>query len=334
MFDHNKHASRKYIDLIHRASSEWANWKPSIRIKVGSFGTVDKKTGELLVEGNIYDECNIPLLAALCPGFDLANHKPVETESKGYMEICSAEVKQLELSLDGSCELPLALSEASIKKEWHFPQRQSSALLVVYAPCHRHMPPDALRVLANLCTFPAFKDRCLVTSVTSCPAYSLHLCDKSGGKVKVELGSKVLIPHSPVSAGGNCGFKWNTITQTSLSREEAHPEGHSIYDPLFTLKRFPKRNFLTRSHSPSSLHMGAFFVSPDVSPISPASSTSSTSLTSSYSDSETDVEIEWDNAKEPWLELDDDGEELPSEDLQPVDHQRLGPLLRIQTADI
>jgi hypothetical protein len=80
-------SQRKFVDLIKEADSRWPNWDPPKIILVmrfhfrlivlslhnhthnqaGEFGTIDKKTGEWLTEGNIYTHPDIKSLADQYP---------------------------------------------------------------------------------------------------------------------------------------------------------------------------------------------------------------------------------------------------------------------------
>ncbi|KAH9046202.1 hypothetical protein EDB84DRAFT_1467214, partial [Lactarius hengduanensis] len=62
-------AQRKFIDLINEATFKWANWDPPRVIQIGDFGTIDKKSGELKVEGNIFTHPEIWHIAQDYPAF-------------------------------------------------------------------------------------------------------------------------------------------------------------------------------------------------------------------------------------------------------------------------
>lgn len=99
-----ENAQRKYIDLIKEVSSKWANWDPPKRVRVsllhhdnattlkwsfysqaGDFGTVNRKTGEFLVEGNIYTHHDIKPIAQQYP--------PVEAPETDEYQIHSYHVR-------------------------------------------------------------------------------------------------------------------------------------------------------------------------------------------------------------------------------------------------
>ncbi len=117
LFRTRENAQRKYIDLIQRVAAKWPNWDPPRNIRVsialpqplvcfsalstsppsppflsqrkqpGDFGTVNKKTGELIVEGNIYTHPDIAQIAR--------HHRPIRTAEVDHYQINSFEVRDL-----------------------------------------------------------------------------------------------------------------------------------------------------------------------------------------------------------------------------------------------
>ena len=113
LFRTRENAQRKYIDLIKRAAAKWPNWDPprSIRVSImssqplvcyerltslvpqqnlGDFGTINKKTGALTVEGNIYTHPDIAQIAC--------QHRPIQTAEVDHYQINSFEVRQLDVN--------------------------------------------------------------------------------------------------------------------------------------------------------------------------------------------------------------------------------------------
>ena len=107
-FRTKENAQRKYIDLIKEAAAKWPNWDPPRNIRVsiiapwsisfrlsacplpqqkqpGDFGTVNKKTGGLNVEGNIYYHPNIAPIAY--------KYLPIEGAVVDHYQINSFEVR-------------------------------------------------------------------------------------------------------------------------------------------------------------------------------------------------------------------------------------------------
>ena len=58
----------------------------------GDFGTVNKKTGELIVEGNIYTHPDIAQIAS--------QHRPIRAAEVDHYHINSFEVRQLGVNAD------------------------------------------------------------------------------------------------------------------------------------------------------------------------------------------------------------------------------------------
>lgn len=102
----HKTTQRKYIDLIKGSSEKWVNWlaPKNIRVSTGSpclscsgpfdqastnqagdFGTVDRITGELFVEGNIYTHGDIANIAMKYPASGCAEDDLFEVHSKGVL---------------------------------------------------------------------------------------------------------------------------------------------------------------------------------------------------------------------------------------------------------
>jgi hypothetical protein len=114
LFRSRENAQRKYIDLIKRAAAKCPNWDPPRNIRVstasppqplvsfsalsaclpqpGDFGTVNKKTGELIVEGNIYTHPDIAQIAC--------QHRPIRAAEVDHYHINSFEVRQLGVNVD------------------------------------------------------------------------------------------------------------------------------------------------------------------------------------------------------------------------------------------
>ena len=108
-------AQRKFIDLINEATFKWANWDPpkviqvspsspiiavhrsaqvptSHLLQIGDFGVIDKKTGELKIEGNIFTHPETKHVAQDFPAY-------VAPETDLY-QIHSEQVKRLDVKAD------------------------------------------------------------------------------------------------------------------------------------------------------------------------------------------------------------------------------------------
>ena len=109
----NHSTSRKFIDLIYKASNKWANWNPPYEIKVrvsvsylridyrtlqvGDYGRPDKQTGQFNREGNIYDDMHIYEDASIA-GL-VKDHPPQLAAREEVYIAASKEVKRGDLKL-------------------------------------------------------------------------------------------------------------------------------------------------------------------------------------------------------------------------------------------
>ncbi|KAG0706990.1 hypothetical protein DFH29DRAFT_995570 [Suillus ampliporus] len=194
-------ASRKFIDLIRQTSSKWANWDSSSKIKMGDYGMIDGKTGELQVEGKIYDEAFQELLNKQCLTINLSDSscKPTKGPVEDDIVISSMRVKNGEFLLKPEVILNLILEANELK------------------------------------------DKYLVASTFTCPAYYLYLSNKSAERVALAL----------VAAAGGDFMGWWTDTQTTFLRKECDKSGQYRCKPLYTLERrgdWFRRLFRTRNY--------------------------------------------------------------------------------------
>ncbi|KAF9220623.1 hypothetical protein BS17DRAFT_797611 [Gyrodon lividus] len=235
---------RKYVDLIHQTSSKWANWDPPIPVEVGAYGTIHPGTGELIVEGNIYDPEFQEELDKVNGKFKIADHPPSEGGIEGDYIIASAGARSINFSLEPQVGFA-GIASASLKGQWQFQKRQRDALLVMYKPRQKYIPSKV--ILDHLYKVPKLQGKCLVTSVHVCPAFSMYLSNKSGEKISLALAAQAPVAAAAaVTAGGDVGFDWWADTQATLLRKACDKNGTYRYTPLYALKRpipFHKRLF-------------------------------------------------------------------------------------------
>lgn len=228
-------ASRKFIDLIFQSSSKWANWDPPIPIKVGDYGTIDRKTGVLIVKGNIYDETFQESLTQQGLMINLSSCQPVKGAVEGDMIMSSIGVKTGEISLTPQVSA-LDLASASINAEFQFQEGRRGAVLVMHKPQQEYIPQG--RVLSIIHEARELKDKYIVSSTFTCPGFYLYLSNKSGEKVKLALTANAPVAAAiGVSAGGGASVDWWTDTQAALLRKAFDQAGQYRYTPLFDLKR-------------------------------------------------------------------------------------------------
>ncbi|KAH7925720.1 hypothetical protein BV22DRAFT_1064371 [Leucogyrophana mollusca] len=230
-----KFASRKYVDLIRQTTAKWANWDPAIPVRVGNYGEINTETGELDVEGNIYDENFKKIFKQYHPDMDLDEHKPKVDKPDEDFVVSSVGVRRRDLT--AGPEFGMAgIANVSLKGEWQFATGRRGALLIMHKPRQTYLPPG--EVLEPLYKVPELKDKYIVTSAFSCPAYFIYLSDKSGEKVALALVANGPIPSAPgVTAGGELGLDWWTDTQASFVRKACSKNGEYSFTPLYALKR-------------------------------------------------------------------------------------------------
>ena len=103
---------RRFIDLIKDVSAaRWPNWDPGTKLNVGivgsvpvfgltvspqeqagDFGTVDKKTGKLKIEGNIYTHDAIKEIAK--------EYMAVQGAALDYFQIQSYQMDAIDMGID------------------------------------------------------------------------------------------------------------------------------------------------------------------------------------------------------------------------------------------
>ncbi|KAH7923113.1 hypothetical protein BV22DRAFT_1106266 [Leucogyrophana mollusca] len=279
-----KFASRKYVDLIRQTTAKWANWDPPIPIKVGDYGEVNLETGGLDVQGNIYDEHFKEIFEQYQPDMDLDNHKPKVGEPDKDFVASSIGVRRKDLKVGPELDVP-GIANAPLKGEWQFATGMRGALLIMHKPRQTYIPPG--EVLEHLYKVPDLQNKYLVTSVFSCPAYSIYLSDKSGEKVALALVANGPTPSADsapgATGGGESSLDWWTDTQASLLRKASSKNGEYSFTPLYALKC-------------KVAPMGRLYRD---SPIPPPSG-----------------DDYWVDPHQPWEPLDQDGEEDPVYDNQ------------------
>lgn len=216
-------AARKFVDLIRQSTAKWANWDPPIPIQVGAYGRLNTETGELDIEGNIYDPEFQVYLDKVDGKLKLADF-PAET---GAVEddfiVCTMGVRQNDLKVDGEIGIP-GFGQASIKGEWQFQRGKRGALLIMHNPRQEYVPRG--KILEALYKVPELKDMHIVNCIFKCPAYTIYLSDKSGEKISLAL--------TP-SGSPNEPQQWWSDTNASLLRKGQHKD--YMFTPLYGLKR-------------------------------------------------------------------------------------------------
>ncbi|KAG2346098.1 hypothetical protein BDR05DRAFT_878756 [Suillus weaverae] len=232
-------ASRRFIDLIYQATSKWANWDPPIEIKVGDYGKIDKETGGLDVEGNIYDPAFQTSLNK--QGLNINLSEPSCQPQTGGVDddiiISSSGVKQGDLLVKPEVSL-LNLASASFKVEFQFQEGKRGAVLAMHKPQQESIPRGKVLTLVHKAV--ELHDKYLVTSRLTCPAYWIYLSNKSGERIALALTASAPIPAAVgLTAGGTASMDWWTDAQAAFIRKAVDKTGQYRYTPLYTLKHRP-----------------------------------------------------------------------------------------------
>ncbi|KIJ66087.1 hypothetical protein HYDPIDRAFT_174797 [Hydnomerulius pinastri MD-312] len=225
--------ARKFIDLVLKLTDKWVNWDPPIPIKVGDYGTVNAETGELNVDGNIYDLEFQEHLDDQSFNFKLSEHKPVYGAPEQDFIVSSTGVKKGDLSVNHMVGIP-DVASASIKGQWHFQKGKRGVLVIAHQPRQQYIPKDVMSKLAKV---TLLKGKSVVTSVLACPAYLLYLSNKTGETISVALqGSTPVLGAAGVTVTTGSSFEWHTDCDTAFLRRACSRTGEPCFTPIFALK--------------------------------------------------------------------------------------------------
>ncbi|KAJ8591275.1 hypothetical protein M405DRAFT_765127 [Rhizopogon salebrosus TDB-379] len=239
------HAQRKFVELIYNRTGKYANWDPPSEIRVGSYGKIEAKTGNLIVEGSIYDDSFRENLVHA--GIDIKNgeHLAEDCPDETDFMACSKNVKKLEVNLESTAEVP-GFGNASIKGTWEFKKGTTGAVLLMHNPRIKGISAD---VLGKLSKIELLKQVHLVIRVFYCPAYSMYLSDKSGEKIAIALLGSAAVAGAPdIIADGVANMSWWSNTQSGLSRRGCKTE--HCFTPLYDLKHVRYERHRRASPSP------------------------------------------------------------------------------------
>jgi hypothetical protein len=238
-----KYESRKFIDLIQRATSKWANWDPPKKIEVGDYGTIVNETGEFDWEGNIYHpyfqeqlksskyKFNIDLAdPALCP------HEQEARDDHFVVKSWGVTTKEANISAEGAVP---GVVDVALKLDLQFDGNKPAAVLVMYKPRYRSLPNDE-RIIKLIKSMPdILKGKYIVTEVISCAAYMMRMSNQKTEKFSVTLKAVGPVAQA-INAGGAGGFTWSSEAACDLSRQGCDMTAE--YMPLYRLKQ-PRHKF-------------------------------------------------------------------------------------------
>ncbi|KAJ4490675.1 hypothetical protein J3R30DRAFT_120841 [Lentinula aciculospora] len=220
--------SRKFIDLLLQVTNnKWANIDANKEIKVGDFGRIDRATGELIVEGNLYQH---PKTRSVMEDY------PIEiTATTDFERYLSKGVRELGLSPSVNAGLQ-PFADLGFEGKWEF-SRNRGALLILIAPRISTMQGFPTETVVEKRFKRILKDRVFCTDVVSCPAFCLYLGNKTEHVFELSFKADVPIPAAPgVTAGGGIGTNWKFSNASGLLKKGRDDRGEYVYHPLYTLK--------------------------------------------------------------------------------------------------
>jgi len=228
------YTSRKYVDLILKASSKWATLEPFNRkIAPGDYGKIDPETGEFEYHGNIYT--NRDILDRI-PDLNTADkYKPVVSDKIEKWVITGVSTRQVDGEFSPNVNLG-SIAQASINVQFSFKRGARGAFLVMYRPHSIDLPKDVL--LHKLHGLSALKGMYLVSNIVTCPAYSLYLSNRDADKVGVAfVGSLPLAVVPGLSGGAGISVGWVSESKSGYYQDAYDIEGEPKYTPLIGLKQ-------------------------------------------------------------------------------------------------
>ncbi|KAI9438426.1 hypothetical protein BJY52DRAFT_1129605, partial [Lactarius psammicola] len=213
-------AQRKFIDLIKEASFKWANWDPLKVIQIGDFGTIDKKTGELRVEGNVFTHPEIKHIAQDYPAYVAP-----ETDLN---QIHSLQVRRLGIQADvGGSDSP-ADEGVIYKTRWQFNSKRG-AILLMHRPRLICVPDGFFYEKFDL---PILKRKVVVKQVYNCPGFYMYLSNEASEQVSVTLRTNAF-PFTGASTEQGLTVGWSADGSTGVSQHAFRQD--AVYTPLFHL---------------------------------------------------------------------------------------------------
>jgi len=229
LFRSRENAQRKYIDLIKKAAAKWPNWDPPRNIRPGDLGTINKETGELIVEGNIYTHPDIAQIAR--------QHRPIRTAEVDHYHINSFEVRQLDVNADVRAEIP-NVQGIVFKSQWVFNNKRG-AILLMHKPRMTHVPDEFFLASLHL---SILKGKYVVSQVWNCPGYYMYLSNRSNEQVTVNLRTNLTHPTAPgINVNPSVTFSWSAEGCTGVRQYGYQTD--AVYTPLFCLRSVRKPMF-------------------------------------------------------------------------------------------
>ncbi|KAG1743904.1 hypothetical protein EDB19DRAFT_1827269 [Suillus lakei] len=231
----NSHAQRKFIELIFDRTGKYPNWDPPSEIPVGSYGRIDKATGNLIPQGSIYSDDFKQRLVDAGINLESGEHLPEDCPEESEFTTWSKNVKRIETNVDSQVGVP-EITTAAIKGTWQVKKGTTGAVLLMNNPRMKRITSDVLGKLASIRLLQSMH---LVTKAFYCPAFSMYLSDTSSASIVAPVGT----------VDAMATMRWWSDTQTGLARNGCKTE--HCYTPLYELLHV--RHPRNRRTSPSPI---------------------------------------------------------------------------------
>ncbi|CAE6470960.1 unnamed protein product [Rhizoctonia solani] len=229
-------SSRKYVDLIFKASGKYGNWDPPHTVEVGDWGEINRSTGNFVREGNIFrdDQCK-PLLSEISSTEFVRKGNPedvVRITAGTNVELKS----DLYTGIGTTGEMGVRVQGA-----WEFTPQNRAALLTVTDPYSNYL--EAGIIFPKLRKLRKLDGKAIVTEALHCPAYALLLTDKGkGGKASISLYTGISEAGAAAGAGAKAGWHYTSDSgfwRTACGYRMADGQD-AVYTPLYRLERVSK----------------------------------------------------------------------------------------------
>jgi len=266
---------RKYVDLVYASIGKYGNWDPTVAIKLGDYGYIDRTTGAFNTQGNIFDlqgdfaQRHAAVLATI--------GNPVDHPADDFTVIISTGVKNCRPAVNANLSAPVAIADFSLKWEFTFGKKHGIALVMLKPAITKFPKEGNLKPLLELIQ-QDLEGKALVTSVTTCPAYGFIVSRGRDESATIGLASSSPLPSLPISVGAGVELTWSHSSTAGTWKTGS--EKGCTYTPVIELSVLKK--WWSSNHDPAT-HRLPLGLAPSDSPFQ--------------------------TLLPPWAPLDDDGEE-------------------------
>ncbi|KDN41726.1 hypothetical protein RSAG8_07257, partial [Rhizoctonia solani AG-8 WAC10335] len=246
--------SRKYVDLIFKASGKYGNWDPPHVVEVGDWGHIERATGNFIREGNIFTDTECKVLLS-----DVPDGQLVRTGSPENVVRITANA-QMEIGGDVYTDFGTT-GELAVRAHasWAITPRNRAAILTMTDAYSYYL--EIGTVFPRLRSLRKLEGKAVVTEALHCPAYAMLLTEKGiGGKASLTLHTGLSEAGVVLATGGTAGWHynsesglWRTACGYRKTLEEHRNSGtleehDAVFTPLYRLKKVSRgwRRYRTR----------------------------------------------------------------------------------------